>query len=212
MIKFELAHKYLLDSFNNSEYLNNNPHSKNYRYEHSIRVANIGRVIAEEEGFDVEAFMVACLLHDISYVEEFKKENDWLGHGRRAAYMVKDFIESLGFAREVTNDILYGIAIHVDDVSDFLGVRTPFALAICDADNIDRFDTYRIFETLKYEKFDELSLDEKMDVCRNRLSNLKRLLSKDYATPTSTKLFHEKLEFQLSFYSRLLLQLEASEL
>ena len=40
-----------------------------YRIEHTYRVANIGREIAQQEGFDETEMVIACLLHDASYCE-----------------------------------------------------------------------------------------------------------------------------------------------
>lgn len=201
---------YLIDMFNNSEYLNNHPEEKRYRLEHTFRVANIGKIIAEREGFDLEAMVIACLLHDISYIYEFKTEEEWKNHGRTSARLIRSFVESLKFPKETENDILFGIAIHVDGEADFLGVKTPFAECISDADNIDRFDVYRIYETLKYAKYDELPSDKQREFCMNRISGLVRLLSQTYGTKTSTALFHEKLMFQKQFFERLLAQLDNS--
>jgi len=201
---------FLIDKFNQSEYLNNHPDAKRYRLEHTFRVANIGKVIAEKEGFDIEALVVACLLHDISYIYEFKTDEDWKNHGRLSAKIARPFVESLQFSKEVENDILYGIAIHVDDQADFEGVKTPFAKCVSDADNIDRFDAYRIFEALKYARYDELPYAEQRDYCIKRIIGLERLLNQSYGTKTSTALFHEKLAFQKQFYERLLAQLDNS--
>ena len=53
--------KFLNDKFDSGLYLNAHPDAKSYRLEHSYRVANIGRQIALEEGFD-ETEMVIRLL------------------------------------------------------------------------------------------------------------------------------------------------------
>ena len=43
----------------------------------------------------------------------------------------------------------YGIAIHIDDEADFEYERTPLAMSVGDADNIDRYDAYlRLYESL----------------------------------------------------------------
>lgn len=49
---------------------------KRYRVEHSYRVANIGKEIALAENLNVEAFIIACLLHDYSYIEPFQNDNE----------------------------------------------------------------------------------------------------------------------------------------
>ena len=73
---------FLKQKFDSGHYFSEHPDEKNYRLEHSYRVANIGREIALREGFDETEMVVACLLHDVSYCEEFG-ENGWKEHGRR---------------------------------------------------------------------------------------------------------------------------------
>lgn len=70
----------------------NSQRSVEYRFEHSWRVANIGREIAEREGFDVERMFVACLLHDVGYSVEMKDENDYKNHGRYGARIARPFL------------------------------------------------------------------------------------------------------------------------
>ena len=48
----ELAKEFLRRKFDGSEYFSDKPYEKEYRYEHSVRVANIGKYIAEKEGLD----------------------------------------------------------------------------------------------------------------------------------------------------------------
>lgn len=154
--------------------------------------------------------VVACLLHDVSYCEKFEGKDDWLNHGRRASQIVRPYIETLDFKKEEVDDILYGIAIHVDDKADFEGEKTPFALSVGDADNIDRFDTYRIYENLKNALFDELPYENQLQICTKKIENLQKYLSMEFATATSTNLLKDKLKFQLQFYNRLKHQLENS--
>lgn len=65
------AEAFLKQHFDAGLFLNNHPDAKAYRLEHSYRVANIGRVIAQKEGFDETEMAIACLLHDVAYCEEF---------------------------------------------------------------------------------------------------------------------------------------------
>ena len=141
---------FLKQKFDDSKYFAEHADEKAYRLEHSYRVANIGRQIAAKEGFDETEMVIACLLHDVSYCEDFD-DDGWKDHGRNAAKIARPFLEELGLAQDRINDMCYGIAIHVDDEADFEGERTPFALTVGDADNIDRFDAYRIHEGLCYE-------------------------------------------------------------
>ena len=55
---------FLKDTFAASSYLQANPTDRDYRLEHSYRVANIAKTIAEAEGFDVTCAVIAGLLHD----------------------------------------------------------------------------------------------------------------------------------------------------
>jgi putative nucleotidyltransferase with HDIG domain len=203
--------KFVEDSFTNSNYPPSELDSKQYRLEHTFRVANIGKQIANQENLNVDAMVVACLFHDISYIETFNSQDDWKNHGRRAAEIAKPLVEALDFDQKTKSDILYGIAIHVDGKSDFEGEDNVFALSVSDADNIDRFDAYRFYEMLKYNKFETLSYDEKVEFINKQTERFTKLLNEKFATVTATNLFHEKIKFSLDFLSKLCMQLENSK-
>ena len=76
---------FLKDTFATSTYLQNYPMDRDYRLEHSYRVANSAKAIAEAEGFDVTCAVIAGLLHDIAYCEEMVTREDRMNHGRRTA-------------------------------------------------------------------------------------------------------------------------------
>lgn len=190
-------------------YLAAHPQAKAYRLEHTYRVANIGRRIAQKEGFDETGMVIACLLHDVSYCEEFG-ENGWTEHGRRAALIARPFLRELGLPENQINEICYGIAIHVDDKADFPGERTPFALSVGDADNIDRFDAYRIHETLSHDGFLEKSFDEKLEYAGKRLVRLREFTELPMGTKTAEEIWRDRLSFYISFYEKLVSQLKCS--
>lgn len=208
----ELAMDFLKKRFDESEYFADKKSEKDYRFEHSVRVANIGKIIAEKEGMDSDAMVIACLLHDISYINEFKTREEARNHGRYSAKIARPFLEEIGIEPEVIEDICYGIAIHVDDEADFPGERTAFALSVGDADNIDRFDAYRIFENLKWVKYDEMSLPEKNEHVNKIIERLESYKNLDFATETGKKMWIEKLDYQIGFYKKLLAQIKNSEL
>ena len=163
----EKTEEFVKRKFDEGEYFSSHPEDKAYRIEHTYRVANIGRKIAEEEGFDETEMVLACLLHDVSYCEVFGEEGawpQWEDHGRLAAEIARPFLQELGLPEDRIQDICYGIAIHVDDEADFEGERTAFAVSIGDADNIDRFDAYRLHEMLNKSAFLDLSYEEKLNV------------------------------------------------
>lgn len=207
--KIRKTEAFLKSRFDGAPHLNAHPEEKAYRLEHSYRVANIGRAIAKQEGFDETEMTIACLLHDIAYCEQFG-ENGWKEHGRRSAAIARPFLEELGLSRDRVDDICYGIAIHVDDEADFAGERTPFALTVGDADNIDRFDAYRIHEILTKSGFLDMPFEEKRAFVEKRLSRLRELSDMPLDTKTAETLWKDRLAFYISFFDRLSEQLNAS--
>ena len=207
--KIRAAEVFLKDRLQSGSYLKAHPAELAYRIEHSYRVANIGRRIAKSEGFDLTEMTVACLLHDVAYCEDFDPETGWKNHGRRSARIVRPFLERLGFAPERVADMCFGIAIHVDDRADFDGVHTPFAETVSDADNIDRFDAYRIYEGLQRQDYGALPLAEKRAGAEKTLSRLAQLRDMPLATRTAKALWQERIDFYMDFYRRLLAQADA---
>lgn len=209
--RIEQTLDYLKETFDKSSYFADNPVEKEYRLRHSIRVANIGAEIAAEMAMDVEAMTIACLLHDISYANAFQSHDDWKNHGRQAAKMSRDFLEQLKLPKETIEAITYGIAIHVDDEADFEGERTLFALTIGDADNIDRFDVYRIYENLQNDHFSGLSHNEQLSYLDKKLDRLKTLESFEFGTPKASQMWLSLLGYQTEFFIKLKRQLKSGE-
>ena len=201
---------FLKDTFAASSYLQANPTDRDYRLEHSYRVANIAKAIAEAEGFDVTNAVIAGLLHDIAYCEEMVTREDRMNHGRRSAAIARPFLESLGLSADAVNEICYGIAIHVDDEADFPWERTPFCETVGDADNIDRFDVYRIYESLQWMQFSEMPLAQKQSQVDSIMEKLTRYKEMKLGTETAKKLWIERLDYQLGFYDRMKAQLDSS--
>lgn len=201
---------FLKETFAASTYLQSNLTDRDYRLEHSYRVANIAKAIAEAEGFDVTYAVIAGLLHDISYCEEMVTREDRLNHGRRSAAIARPFLESLGLSADTVNEICYGIAIHVDDKADFQWERTAFCETVGDADNIDRFDAYRIYESLQFIRFSEMPLAEKHDHVNGIIDKLTGYKELKLGTKTAKKLWNERLDYQLGFYAKLKAQLDNS--
>lgn len=207
----ELAMDYLRTAFDDSLYFQSRPEEKEYRLRHSIRVANIGAEIAKQENMDVEAMTIACLLHDLSYKDEFKSEEDWKNHGRVAAETVRAFLKQIPMDDELKQEICFGIAIHVDDQADFEGTRTAFAQTVGDSDNIDRFDVYRIYDNLQYSNFSGLSHDEQLSHVTKKLVRLEELKSLEFGSKTATTMWLERLDYQIDFFKKLNEQLDNGE-
>lgn len=204
--------EFLREQFEKPAYFQHNPKQKDYRFEHSVRVANIAAQIARAEGMDEELMTIAGLLHDVGYGQDFPDGYDWNNHGRDGERIARPFLKTLGLSDAQVNDICYAIAIHVDDKADFEWERTAFSETVGDADNIDRFDTYRIYETVKYKGFDELDLDGRVEWLHARLEQLERLRDFRFSTETACELWLEKLDFQAQFFGRMLKQMEASQM
>ena len=203
---------FLKDTFTASTYRQSNPTDRDYRLEHSYRVANIAKTIAEAEGFDVTYAVIAGLLHDIAYCEEMVTHEERMNHGRRSAAIARPFLENLGLPADAVNEICYGIAIHVDDEADFEWERTPFCETVGDADNIDRFDVYRVYESLQFIQFSEMPLAEKQSRVDSIIDKLTRYKEMKLGTETAKKLWVARLDYQLSFYAKLKSQLENSKM
>lgn len=201
---------FLKDTFAASTYLQANPADRDYRLEHSYRVANIAKAIAEAEGFHVTYAVIAGLLHDIAYCEEMVTREDRLNHGRRSAAIARPFLESLRLPADTVNEVCYGIAIHVDDKADFEWEWTPFCETVGDADNIDRFDAYRIYETLEYLKFSEMRLKDKQEQVVSTIEKLNRFKEMKLGTATAKNLWIQRLDYYIGFYEKLKAQMDSS--
>lgn len=206
----EQTEEFLKAKFEQSAYFAEHKEDKEYRLEHSYRVANIGKQIAKAEGLDEEGLIIACLLHDVGYCEIFDEEEDWQGHGRKSAKIARPFLEKLGLEQSRIDEICYGIAIHVDGEAGFEGERTPFALSVNAADKIDRFDAYRIYESLQYIKFSSKSLVEKKEIIKLKIENLEKNKELELGTKTAKEMWISRLVFQLEFFRKLEKQLESS--
>ena len=215
MIRHELikaTEAFLKDKFDHATDFEQ--HDVAYRLEHTYRVANIGREIAVKEGFDETEMVIACLLHDVSYCEATGEGRFWPAcreHGRRSAQIARPFLEGLGLPKDRIGEICYGIAIHVDGEADFPGEKTPFALSVGDADCIDRFDAYRIHETLNNDAFLEKPFAEKREYVEKRLARLRRLREEPVGTRTAGEMWQAKIDFFTAFYQKLADQLKMSE-
>lgn len=210
MDNIKATEEFLISKFEESNYFKEHKDEKEYRLEHTYRVANIGKEIAEREGLNVEAMIIACLLHDVSYANAFEEDDDWLNHGRNSAKIAREFLKQINISEKDIEDICYGIAIHVDGKSDFKGTENTFAVTVSDADNIDRFDVYRIYDILRMNEFDKKSLSEKKEFVDTFIRKLNKLKEVEFATKTATVIWKDKIEYQLSFFNKLKVQLSFS--
>ncbi len=164
-----------------------------YRWAHTQRVAQFGKVIAEAEGADVEVVLSACLLHDIAWFD-VRGENS-REHGKLGADLSRPFIKTLGYTFEEVENICYAIASHVTvENPDTLEARV-----VSDADNVDRYGPYRILQWCysdidNYQKLAEKLID--------RIPRLEHYRDHNpLETETGRQLFVEQLHLQILFFS-----------
>jgi len=168
-----------------------------YRWEHTLRVAYYGKLIAESEKLDPELCVVACLLHDIAYFFS-GEEADWKDHGRAGAKISRPVLAEAGFSEVEIGDVCHAIAIHVDGEPDVEHPHTPIADVVSDADNIDRFSAYRVVLWCMTERDD---FEKMAAMVRERLERLHRYREHNpLETGAGRELFSRQLDLQIAFF------------
>ena len=178
-------------------------HDPVYRWQHTLRVSNYGKIIAESEGADVELVVAACLLHDVAH---FESEEDYKNHGRLGAKISRPVLLEIGYTSEETENICYSIALHVDDKADFVHLETIESKAVTDADNVDRFGAYRVLQWCVPEMYEYEKLVEKLT---SRLETLENYRGQELLeTITGQVLFNQQIDLQINFFREIILESE----
>jgi putative nucleotidyltransferase with HDIG domain len=177
------------DKSNLNRYLSNSE----YRWKHTLRVAQFGKVIAENEAADVELIVAACLLHDIAWFDTNAANSR--EHGRLGAKIARPILESLGYDQTKLENICYSIATHVDEDNP----DTLEAKILSDADNVDRFGPYRILQWCFADIEDYDKLAAKLNERIHRLDQYRK--KNPLFTTTGQQLFAEQLNLQIRFFS-----------
>lgn len=212
MTNIQKTEAFLKEQFANCAYFREHPADGEYRLQHSYRVAYAAGEIARKEGLDEEGLIIGALLHDVGYSLPFEREEGgWQEHGRMSARLARPFLEQLNLGKERVQEICYGIAIHVDGKADFPGEKTAFACTIGDADDVDRFDAYRIYDAMEYADFRELEIEEKRKWLREKLDWIRWRLGEKSGTETARQMIAERLLYQRQYYERVLEQMAHSE-
>jgi uncharacterized protein len=164
-----------------------------YRWQHTLRVCNYGKLLAEAEGANVELVVAGCLLHDVAVFDTGERKD----HGRLGAEIARPLLRELGYSPVEVENICYSIASHVD-VAD---LQTLEAKIVTDADNIDRFGAYRAFLwCLRYrENYNRMVLNLTSRLRTLREYREKRMLE----TSTGNVMFNDHLDFQIEFFDRI---------
>jgi putative nucleotidyltransferase with HDIG domain len=186
------------DKANLCRYLSN----AEYRWKHTLRVAQFGKVIAENETADVELIVAACLLHDVSWFDT--NADNSREHGRIGAKTARPFLVGLGYTKDQIEKACYAIANHVDEENP----NTLEAKILSDADNVDRFGPYRILQWCfsDIDNYDKLAA--KLSERIHRLEHYRQ--ENPLFTPTGQQLFAEQLNLQIRFFSEFVGEKELS--
>jgi putative nucleotidyltransferase with HDIG domain len=177
------------DKANLDRYLSN----ADYRWKHTLRVAQFGKVIAENEAADVELIVAACLLHDVAWFDTHAEDNR--EHGRIGAEKARPVLKNLGYKQAQIKEICYAISSHVDENNP----ETLEAKILSDADNVDRFGPYRILQWCFSDIEDYDKLASKLSERIHRLEHYRD--ENPLFTPTGQQLFAEQLSLQIRFFS-----------
>jgi putative nucleotidyltransferase with HDIG domain len=173
-----------------------------YRWEHTLRVAQYGKRIAEEEGADVELVVAACLLHDIAYADPGDEEQGGIEHGRIGARISRSILRKMGYTEKETENICYAIALHVDGRADFDHPETLESEIVSDADNIDRFGAYRVIQWClgEIQNYDRL-----IEMLKKRIERLEGYRANSpLETKTGQRLFAHQLDRQIAVFKALI--------
>jgi len=175
----------------------------NYRWQHTLRVAQFGKMIAEAESADVELVVAACLFHDVAAFDQMENNRD---HGRVGAKIARPFLVEIGYTPGQVENIYYSVAAHVDVENP----ETIEAKVVTDADNVDRFWAYRLLQWCLPDIGNYDKLAEKLRARIERLESLRA--NHALCTPSGQKLFLERLDFQIGFYKAFVEQHDLSAL
>ncbi|MDF2522608.1 MAG: hypothetical protein K0R31_249 [Clostridiales bacterium] len=201
------CHEFLVSHINEASMTEE---EKNYRVEHSLRVANFGKYLAERENADSKIVVISCLLHDVG---KFDTEDN-MEHGRVSARIARDFLNDTTLSQKEIEDICYAIAVHVDGKCGYDYEETLESKIVSDSDNIDRFGALRIHQTMAWGKeCTEGTIQERIEAVRTIIR--KRMELKDQynlETQTGDKIWKDYLKYQIEYFERYLKELEITTL
>ena len=199
----KLTHSFL------KEFLNPTPdrYDMTYRYEHTLRVAQWGKKIAEGEGWNPEALVMACLLHDVGY-PLCKDMADMKNHPRYSAELARKFLKQIGYEETMSERICKAIEIH-DMWNDVPEDAKAFELSVRDADDLERFDVMRVC-MIGRSDIGERSAAELLEICEKRLDEIEGAKNRICGTETAKKLWEEELEKRKQFYGELKRQMKGT--
>lgn len=183
---------------------------KSYRVEHSIRVANIGKYLAERENANVKIVVISCLLHDVG---KFDTEDN-MEHGRVSASVARIFLNGINLSQKEIDDICFAIAVHVDNKCGYDYEETLESKIVSDSDNLDRFGAFRIYQSIAWDKEStEGAIEDRIKAVQRKINHRLKLKNEHkLETNTANEIWEDYLEFQIEFFERYIEELEITTL
>lgn len=176
----DFVHNYLADTGKKDS---QSAYGPEYRWEHTLRVAQWAVKLASEEKADVRTCIFAALFHDVSH---FVSE-DYSKHGIKSGEIAREYLSRKGYSKNFIENVVYAVKSHVAE----LNPRTVEAKILQDSDTLDRFGFLRI---LLLGKTAELTNFENMKQnIRSSLGYLDKLEKGEYG-PMWTETGKEKLK------------------
>jgi HD superfamily phosphohydrolase YqeK len=154
-----------------------------YRWEHTLRVAQWAVKLAVEEKADVKTCVVAALFHDVSH---FVSE-DYRKHGIKSGEIASEYLSKKGYTKSFIENVVYAVASHVTEPNP----KTAEAKVLQDSDTLDRLGYFRIL--LLGKTADLTNLENLKQKTRSSLEYLSKLERGEYG-PMWTRTGKEKLE------------------
>lgn len=223
--KIEKTLEFLNKSFDVSDYWKRKPTSRQYRYDHTIRVAKNAALIAEAENLDREKLVIASLLHDVSYGIDFDIKQSFTYkepcpeleglsqdkliayHGYISALHSKSFLETLGYSDSELDDLLGAIHHTLSpEGAKYTAKDTVFCRTVGDADEIDHVSAFRFYDDLRAFNFTDATATERQQFiwdtkgytehCMNGIYNVLK-------TETARKLYKQNCDFRFKVLDQL---------
>jgi uncharacterized protein len=196
------CYEFLLSHISES---NKSEEEQKYRVEHSIRVANIGKYLAEKENANIKIVVIGCLLHDVG---KFDTEDN-MEHGRMSASVAREFLKGIALSQREIDDICFAIAVHVDGKCGYDYAETLESKIVSDSDNLDRFGALRIYQTMAWDKEStEGTIEERIMAVQKKINHRIKLRDEvNLETKTADEIWKDYLAYQIEYFERYLEEL-----
>lgn len=118
------------------------PITFDYRYEHTRTTVEIADSLAGELGVDPDLARIAAWLHDVAKcwdpnLDEAANKARAEKHGPAGGREAAEFLDSIGFPRELTAKVEGAITVHVGFIKDYI-LDEPLDALLWDADKLSK--------------------------------------------------------------------------